>query len=133
MYLDMYEKLCSATIIYTEIVCEEEPEYLIIMTRNAGVVECSPCVRLHNSSLYVSHLKMKSFRHYSSEMSNFTIAKALKVREFTYKMVNFVFFQAELLSAWKTCQKKIRNSFTDQIKNGIWQYILVACLILNIT
>lgn len=67
---------------------------------------------------------------YKPEISNFAISKALKVRE----IINFIFFPAEPLSAWKThCQKKIRNSFTDQIKNGIWQYILVACPILNIT
>lgn len=65
---------------------------------------------------------------YSSEIFNFAVTKAIKLGDFS--KCNF----AEQLSAWKTfCQRKLEIASHDQIKNGIWQYILIACPVFNTT
>lgn len=55
--------------------------------RNASVTDPLLCVNLYSSSLHVSHLKMKSFMRYSSEISNFATAKSLKAEGFIIMQV----------------------------------------------
>lgn len=81
MYLTK-SSLCSEAIYIHCDISKAKPEYLIIITGEANVMDPSPCVSFYSSSLHVSHLKMKSFMRFSSEISNFAIAKALKVGGF---------------------------------------------------
>ena len=100
--------LCFETIYIHWDISKAKPEYLIIITGKANVMDPLLCVSFYSSSLHASHLKMKSFMRFSSEISNFAIAKGLKVGGFIITQ-----FCWAIVSLENLLSEKIRNSFTQ--------------------